>query len=121
MITVFYDGKCNLCSKEIFYYKSIADNNKFKWIDITENPEVLKLINVSQAEALMKLHVTDKNNNLYIGVDAFILIWKNLKFWKILSFLVSVPIIKQLSSFAYKKFASYRFSKLSHCQLSLKK
>ena len=42
MITVFNDGKCNLCSKEIFYYKSIADN-KFKWIDIAENPKVFEI------------------------------------------------------------------------------
>ena len=38
MITVFYDGKCNLCSKEIKYYKSIADENVFNWFDIANDP-----------------------------------------------------------------------------------
>ncbi len=120
MIKVFYDGKCNLCSKEIRYYKSIADEKLFKWLDIASNPKHLKSINVSQQDALLFLHATDVNDKLYIGIDAFLLIWKNIKYWKILFFLISLPIIKQLSILIYKKFAMYRFSKLSHCQLSIK-
>ena len=120
MITVFYDGKCNLCSKEIKYYKSIADESVFNWFDIANNPKYLKSINISQPEALMLLHATDKYNNLFVGVDAFILIWRNLRFWKILSFIVSLPLIKQIAILVYKSFAKHRFSKLSHCQLSIK-
>ena len=58
MITVFYDGKCNLCSKEIKYYKSIADENVFNWFDIANDPKHLKSINISQPDALMLLHAT---------------------------------------------------------------
>ena len=35
MITVFYDGKCSLCSKEIKYYRNIAPVETFYWLDIT--------------------------------------------------------------------------------------
>ena len=120
MIKVFYDGKCNLCSKEIDYYKSIVDRHKFKWLDIASNPKHLKEINVSQKDALLYLHATDEKNKLFIGVDAFLLIWKNIKYWRILFFFISLPIIKQLSVMLYKIFANYRFSKLAHCQLSVK-
>tara|TARA_B100001175_G_C19433708_1_gene602467 strand:+ start:686 stop:1045 length:360 start_codon:yes stop_codon:yes gene_type:complete len=119
MIRVFYDGKCGLCRKEINYYKSITEKNLFQWLDIATNPKHLTSINISQKDALLYLHATDINNNLFIGVDAFILIWKNIKYWRILSIIVSLPVIKQLTTFLYKKFANYRFSKLSHCQLSL--
>lgn len=120
MITVYYDGKCNLCSREINYYKSIANDNDFNWLDIAKNPKYLKSIKVTQPEALMQLHATDQNNKLYVGVDAFILIWNNLRFWKILSIIISLPLIKQISIFTYKRFAKFRFSKLTHCQLSVK-
>lgn len=120
MITVFYDGKCNLCSKEIKYYKSIADENVFNWFDIANDPKHLKSINISQPDALMLLHATDKDNNLFVGVDAFILIWRNLRFWKFLSVIVSLPLVKQVATLAYKGFAKHRFSKLTHCQLSIK-
>jgi len=35
MITVFYDGQCGLCLKEINHYKKIAPPNIFEWKDIT--------------------------------------------------------------------------------------
>ena len=37
LVTVFYDGKCGLCSKEINHYRKIAPENVFDWQDITEN------------------------------------------------------------------------------------
>ena len=118
---VFYDGKCGLCSKEINYYKSIAPKNIFEWHDIASNPKKLKEIQVSQYDALMYLHATDQKSNLKIGVDAFILIWNNLKYWKILSILVKIPIIYSVAKITYKLFANYRFKKLAHCQMASQK
>ena len=119
MITVFYDGKCGLCSKEINHYKTIANPKKFTWLDVANNPNYLKSIDVNLSDALMQLHVLDNENNIHVGVDAFIIIWSNLKFWCILSFIVRLPIIKQIANLLYKKFAEHRFAKLPHCQLSL--
>ena len=118
---VFYDGKCGLCSKEINYYKRIAPKKIFEWHDIASNPKKLREIQVSQYDALMYLHATDKESNLKIGVDAFILIWGNLKYWKILSVLVKIPIIYSVAKITYKLFANYRFKKLTHCQMASQK
>ena len=118
---VYYDGKCGLCSKEINYYKRIAPQNIFEWHDIASNPKKLREIQVSQYDALMYLHATDKESNLKIGVDAFILIWGNLKYWKILSVLVKIPIIYSGAKITYKLFANYRFKKLTHCQMASQK
>ena len=115
---VYYDGKCGLCSKEINYYKRIAPKNIFEWHDIASNPNMLKDIRVSQYDALMYLRATDQKSNLKIGVDAFILIWDKLKYWKILSILIRTPIIYSIAKIAYKLFANYRFKKLDHCQMA---
>ena len=120
-IKVFYDGKCGLCSKEINYYKKIAPKNTFDWYDIATNQNDLKHINVSQYDALMYLHVLDKQSKLNIGVDAFISIWSQLKFWNLLSILIKAPLIYSLAKFMYKKFAGYRFKKLAHCQIANRK
>ena len=50
MITIFYDGKCGLCSREINYYKKIAQVDKFQWLDIATNPAPLKPLKISQAD-----------------------------------------------------------------------
>tara|TARA_B100000579_G_scaffold429830_1_gene442234 strand:+ start:2946 stop:3314 length:369 start_codon:yes stop_codon:yes gene_type:complete len=114
MITVFYDGKCNLCSKEINYYKKIAPKNLFQWQDINIDNSALEKKGISTSDALKVLHVIF-NNNLYTGIDAFIIIWNNISYWKILSKFISLPIIKQISHIAYLIFANWRFNRLEHC------
>ena len=52
MITVFYDGKCGLCSREIGHYMKISPPTTFIWRDIANEPQHLKKINVSQSERL---------------------------------------------------------------------
>ena len=70
MITVFYDGKCGLCSKEINYYKKISDDGIFNWQDVTESAEYLKQQGISLSEGLKLLHAKDSDGKLHIGVDA---------------------------------------------------
>lgn len=115
-IKVYYDGKCGLCSKEILYYMNIDKEDKFTWIDVTEQYDELAKIGISLSSALMYLHVIDYDGRLKTGVDAFFLIWKNLPGWRCLGFLINLPIIKSIARFVYKIFAQWRFNRLSHCQ-----
>lgn len=120
MITVFFDGKCGLCSKEINYYRKIAPDGIFIWQDITKSADDLKASGISLSQGLRLLHAKDIDGKFYVGVDAFILIWKQLKRWRLLAIFVSLPIIKQIINFAYKIFANWRFKRLKHCQLAEK-
>ncbi|MEM7616837.1 MAG: DUF393 domain-containing protein [Pseudomonadota bacterium] len=118
MITVFYDGKCGLCRKEIDYYRKIAPKDIFDWQDITESADSLNKEGISLSQGLKFLHVRDNNGHLNIGVDAFILIWRQMKYWRILAFFVGLPIIKQIANIVYRIFANWRFKRLAHCQFA---
>ena len=118
MITVFYDGKCGLCSKEINHYRKVAPVGVFDWQDITESADGLEQEGISLSEGLKLLHAKDSNGKMHVGVDAFILIWKQLKCWRVLALLVGLPIIQQIANATYRIFASWRFKKLDHCQLA---
>ena len=118
MIKVFYDGKCNLCSKEINYYRRIAPIGIFDWQDINLLSDKYVNMGINISDALKTLHVIDIDNKLYLGVDAFIKIWNNLAYWKILARLISIPIIRQFANIAYKLFANWRFNRSSHCILA---
>ena len=96
MITVFYDGKCGLCSKEINHYIKIAPKGIFHWQDITESADALKKEGISLSEGLRLLHAQDHSGQIHIGVDAFILIWKQLKRWRVLAAVVELPVIRQV-------------------------
>jgi predicted DCC family thiol-disulfide oxidoreductase YuxK len=120
MIKVFYDGKCGLCSREINHYRKIAPDGIFEWQDITENFDGLTKQGISLSEGLKLLHAMDNNGKIHIGVEAFILIWEQLKRWKVLAILISLPVIKQIANYVYTAFADWRFKKLAHCQQATK-
>ena len=119
MITVYYDGKCGLCSKEIRYYQRIAEEGIFAWQDITLSTDALYAQGITLSEGLRFLHAQDNDGNIHIGVDAFILIWKQIKYWRWLAAFISLPIIYQMAGLCYRAFAAWRFKRLAHCQLSL--
>ena len=118
MIKVFYDGKCNLCSSEINYYRRISPTGIFDWLDINLMHSDFVNTGIKVSDALKMLHVIDNNNTLHIGVDAFIIIWKNLSYWKIIAKIVSIPIIRQIVNITYRAFANWRFNRLTHCILA---
>lgn len=120
MITVFYDGKCGLCSKEINYYRKIAPNDIFDWQDITKSADELKKEGISLTEGLKLLHAKDEKGLMHVGVDAFILIWMQLRQWRFLATFVRLPAIHQIANIAYTAFANWRFKRLEHCQLAVK-
>ena len=120
MIIIFYDGKCDLCSKEINYYRKIAPSNIFKWQDITDSACDLNQEGVTLTECLKLLHAKDNMGQIHVGIDAFILIWKQLRRWRLLAFLVGLPIIRHIVNALYCAFAKWRFKKLEHCQLALR-
>jgi predicted DCC family thiol-disulfide oxidoreductase YuxK len=120
MIKVFYDGKCNLCSSEINYYRRISHTGIFDWVDINLMHSDFVNTGIKVSDALKILHVIDNNNKLHLGVDAFIIIWKKLSYWKILARIVSIPIIRQIVNITYRAFANWRFNRLTHCILAKK-
>ena len=121
MVTVFYDGKCGLCSREISHYRNIAPEGVFAWVDITSCTDELEKAGISYVDALKRLHVQDNEGNIYIGVNAFILIWQQLKKWRLLAFIVKIPIIWHIFHIAYLIFAYFRFKRLAHCKIAVDK
>ena len=118
MLTVYYDGKCGLCRREIEYYQRIAPPDRFLGQDIANDPTSLADLNVSQADALRRLHARDAAGTVYVGVAAFIAIWQGLNYWKYLALIFKLPFLKTIASVAYDRAADYRFSRLTHCQLA---
>ena len=118
MLTVYYDGKCGLCRREIEYYKRVAPPGRFLWQDIANDPTSLADLNVAQADALRRLHARDAAGTVYVGVAAFIAIWQGLNYWKYLALIFKLPLLQAIASVVYDRFADYRFSRLTHCQIA---
>ncbi len=76
--TVYYDGACPVCSREIKTYQKASGADKLAWVDAANaQPEALGEDLDSQA-ALARMHVRDENGQLISGAAAFAAIWARL-------------------------------------------
>lgn len=115
MITVFYDGKCGLCRREIKHYKHIAAHGIFDWVDITQTPLPFTSRGYAVQDGLKVLHVEDDTGEMQLGVKAFAVIWRKLpRAWPLLAHLLNVPLILPLAEATYSRFAAWRYKRLGY-------
>lgn len=117
--TVFYDGQCSLCTREILHYRKIASEGEFSFIDITKDDYLFKRYVEETMIGLKQLHVLDPNGIMHVGLDAFICLWQRLPRWRRLASLAKLPGIYWLLSRLYRIFAAWRFKRngYGHCKL----
>ena len=119
MIIVFFDDQCGLCSKEISLYKDADKSNTFFWQGLSDPTLDLEEEEFNLVAALERLHAKDNAGQIHVGVDAFILIWKHLPRWRIISKVASIKPLHWILSIGYGWFAKRRFRQLTHCQIAL--
>ena len=76
--TVFYDGACPVCSREVDLYRKLDQSCAIRWHDVSADAGDLEKECVTQADALERLHVRLPDGRLRTGVQAIIAIWECL-------------------------------------------
>ena len=84
-VTVFYDGACPVCSREVDLYSKLDRSCAVRWHDVSVDAGDLETDGVTQAEALARLHVRLPDGRLRTGVQAFIAIWERLPGFRFLA------------------------------------
>ena len=76
--TVFYDGQCPLCSREIGFYKRQRGAEAINWVDVTKvNLDDLPS-GLNREDALARFHVVTAKGELVSGGEAFSNLWLTL-------------------------------------------
>ncbi|KAL1527710.1 hypothetical protein AB1Y20_009095 [Prymnesium parvum] len=111
-VTLFWDGGCPLCSREIAYYKWLDTSRRVDWVDIHAAPEKLEPYGITSSNALRVIHAIDSRGQLQesrVGVPAFLAIWEQLPYWKVLPpILHRIPSAMPVVAAAYELFAKVR-------------
>lgn len=109
MLTVFFDGGCPLCSREITHYQTLARDRDILWLDVTREPETLARHGLSLTEALARFHVMDQDGAFHRGADGFILLWSQLPGYRYLAALCTRCHLQPMLRFIYERFARWHF------------
>jgi len=121
-LTLFYDGACGVCSTEIRYYRSIADQ-RIIFVNIASVNFAAEAFGKTMDEFQEKLHARDAEGHYYTGVEAFRRLWEALPspFYPLLSSFVGLPGIHLSARAGYAVFARYRHllpsSSTTSCQI----
>lgn len=106
--TIYYDGLCILCSREIDHYRRQVGAENFNFVDITAPDFSAEDHHVDPFEVHKIMHVKGVDGKLYTKVDAFIEIWSHLPKYQLLSKFAKQPWLRPLLDMGYLGFSKVR-------------
>ena len=107
-IKVIYNHSCSICRFEINHYKK-QNIDTIQYLDLHQDlPE--KLRSIDKAKLVRKLHVYE-GDKVYVGVDAFKLIWSKIDRYKLLAKLLDYKVVYFLATYLYEVLAFFLYLK----------
>jgi predicted DCC family thiol-disulfide oxidoreductase YuxK len=106
--TVYYDGGCPVCSREIGFYRHRNGGESFSWVDVTQADEAALGPGLSRAAALARIHVRRPDGTVVDGAAAFAEIWRGMPGLRWLGLLLGVQPFSALAAVGYRIFLRMR-------------
>jgi len=112
-VTVWYDGACPLCIREIALMRKLDRREAIRFIDIARSDAVCPL---DRQLMLDRFHATE-NGQLLSGAAAFAAMWRAIPLLRPLGLLARVPGVLAILELLYQQFLKIR----PHIQKRLKR
>ncbi|WP_348272808.1 thiol-disulfide oxidoreductase DCC family protein [Pannonibacter tanglangensis] len=105
-LTVYFDGACPLCSREIAWYRSCRGADTVAWVNVAETPRMPP--DLDRETALARFHVRLADGTLVSGAAGFAALWRRLPAFRLLGWIVSFRPVTALAERAYLLFLPLR-------------
>ena len=106
LLTVYFDGSCPLCRREIALYRRLPQAAQLAWVDVSAGQALGE--DLSCAAAMARFHVRDTQGRLFSGAAAFSLMWRQFPGWRWLGYLSAWPPLSWVFELAYRAFLPVR-------------
>jgi predicted DCC family thiol-disulfide oxidoreductase YuxK len=106
--SVFFDGGCPLCAREIAFMRRLPGAATIHWVDLSASvaPEVVP--GLSRCDAMARMHVRTSGGQLVSGGAAFAALWRQLPLTRPLGWLFSFGWTAALLDRLYDRFLRAR-------------
>jgi predicted DCC family thiol-disulfide oxidoreductase YuxK len=110
LATVYFDGGCPVCSREIAVYQSQAGADAVSWVDVSRCDASQLGPDLSRADAMARLHLRRADGSLVSGAEAFTSLWRVLPRWSWLGRLLGTAPALVVLEAMYRMFLVVRRS-----------
>ena len=107
-LTVYYDGNCPLCLREIGFYQRRRGAGEILWVDVAAGQAERVAPDLCRDDALKRFHVRLPDGRLVYGARAFTEVWCALPGFRWAGRLLSGRLMLLLLEPAYTLFLRFR-------------
>jgi predicted DCC family thiol-disulfide oxidoreductase YuxK len=105
-LTIYYDGSCPLCRREIALYRRLPGAERLDWADVSAGATLGE--GLSCEAAMRRFHVRDDSGLLLSGGAAFARLWRALPGWRVLGWCFAWPPMSWGLELSYRAFLPLR-------------
>jgi predicted DCC family thiol-disulfide oxidoreductase YuxK len=105
-LTIYFDGSCPLCRREIALYQGLSAREALQWVDVSAGQPLGE--GLSCEAAMRRFHVREADGRLLSGGAAFARLWRALPGWRVLGWSFAWPPLSWLLELAYRIFLPLR-------------
>ncbi len=105
-LTVYFDGSCPLCRREIALYQGLQSRWTIHWVDVSAPAACGEGLTCEQA--MRRFHVRDAAGQLYSGAQAFSRLWRCFPGWRVLGWATAVAPLSWVAEGLYRVFLPLR-------------
>jgi predicted DCC family thiol-disulfide oxidoreductase YuxK len=106
--TVFYDGGCPLCRREIAHYQRQNGAGAVQWVDVSACDAAALGADLDRGAALARMHLREADGRLVDGAAAFVGIWRRLPAYAWLARAAQWPLVLRAMDLGYTLFLRLR-------------
>lgn len=107
-LTLFYDGACPLCQREVAFYARLDRAGRIVWHDVSRDTRGMVAEGLPRREALRRIYVRCPDGRQLSGARAFVEVWRCLPGFRWLAPLVALPPFIWLAEGLYRAFLVVR-------------
>ena len=106
--TVYFDGACPVCRREIAHYRRQRGSDAIAWVDASSCDDAALGPGLQRSVVLNRFHVRENDGTLTSGAAAFVAIWRRLPAFAWLATLASSRPALALLEAGYSIFLQVR-------------
>lgn len=106
-LTVFFDGGCPICAREIAHYRRRSGAEAIRWVNVVDEDPAAYHPDLTRGAALARMHGLE-GETLISGAAVFRAMWARLDGWRWAARVTALPPVPWLMEIGYRGFLSAR-------------